>query len=99
MMRSTIVLFMMIVSLLLQPDRGFAAGQDDSEAQDTPSEKDLCLLYVSQCGTAVLSLQDKITRLQEAIAKGTKVYTPEELERLRQKLVEANKRLDLFFDQ
>jgi hypothetical protein len=99
MKRSSLVLFMMIASLLLQPVRGFTAEQDDNDAQDKPSEKDLCLLYVSQCGTTVQSLQDKITRLQEEIAKGTKVYTPEELELLRQKLEEANKRLDLFFDK
>jgi hypothetical protein len=70
MKRLSIVAFMMIASLMLQPVRGFTAEQDDNDAQEKPSEKDLCLLYLSQCGTTVQSLQDKITRLQGG-AQGT----------------------------
>jgi hypothetical protein len=84
---------------MLQSGRGFAVEQDESNSAGKPSEKDLCLLYLSQCGLQVQSLQDKITRLQEEIAKGTRVYTLEELRMLREKLEEVNRRLDLFFDK
>jgi len=99
MNRLSIVVFIVLTSLMVLPVVGLAGDQGEFEQQEKPPEKDMCALYASQCGTTAQSLQDKITRLQEAIEKGTKVYTPEEIRMLEQKLREANRRLDLFFDQ
>lgn len=99
MKRLSVITVVAIAALLLQPVGGRAGEEDETEPQENAAQKDLCLLYLSQCGTTVQSLQDKITRLQEEIAKGKKVYTPQELRLLKQRLEEANRRLDLFFDR
>jgi len=99
MNRLTFIVCVVIACLMLQPARGFAVEQDESNSPGKASEKELCLLYLNQCGLQVQSLQDKITKLQEEIAKGTRVYTLEELRMLREKLEEVNRRLDLFFDK
>ena len=99
MNRLSIIVAVLGALLILPSVGGLAADKDDYDAQEKPPEKDMCALYASQCGTTAQSIQDKITRLQEAIAKGTKVYSPEEIRMLEQKLREANRRLDLFFDK
>lgn len=66
-----------------------------SEDSDVAGKKDLCVLIAVECGHSAQSIQDRIERLKEAIAKGTAVYTPEELRSLKQKLDEVNKTLDL----
>ena len=97
MKRMSIIVCAVIAGLMLQPVRGVAVEQDEAGASEKAPEKELCLLYMSQCGQQVQSLQDKVTRLQEEIARGTKVYTVEELRILKEKLEEVNRRLDLFF--
>jgi hypothetical protein len=99
MKRLSFIVFVVVAGLMMQPATGIPGDQDEFEPPEKAQEKDLCLLYASQCGTQVQSLQDKIYRLQEEIEKGTKVYTVEELRRLKHKLEEANRRLDLFFDE
>lgn len=99
MKRLSFIVCVVITCLMLQPVRGLVADQDEFDTPGKASEKDLCLLYLVQCGLQVQSLQDKVTRLQEEIAKGTKVYTVEELRLLKEKLEEVNRRLDLFFDR
>lgn len=68
----------------------FSEGDDDAVKQ----KKDECLLIAKDCGNSAQSVQDKIEKLKEEIAKGTVVYTPEELQVLKQKLEEVNKILD-----
>jgi len=58
------------------------------------SEKDLCLLYSEMCANRALTIQEKIAKLNREIAKGTQVYTKAELQRLQDKLEEAEKLLD-----
>lgn len=53
------------------------------------SGKDLCLLYSQNCPNQSLSYQEKIARFKEEINKGTEVYTAAELQRLNDKLQEA----------
>ena len=65
-------------------------GDDDAARQ-----KDQCVLIARECGSSVQSIQDKIERLQEEIAKGTAVYTPDDLNLLKQRLDEVNKVLDM----
>lgn len=67
----------------------FAADQTK-----TKSTKDECLLASKECATQVDSIQQKMKRLQTEINKGTKVYTPEELKKLGEKLDETDKMLD-----
>lgn len=50
--------------------------------------KDLCLLDTSQC-SSLYDLPEKVARLRKAIESGTKVYTPEEVERLKRRLEDA----------
>ena len=68
-----------------------SAEEDDTARK---KEKDECLLITRECGFSAQSIQDKIERLKEEIAKGTTVYTPEELRTLKTKLEEVNKILD-----
>jgi len=63
-------------------------------AQQTPAEKDQCLLTAKACATQVDSIQQRIKKLDQAIKEGKKVYTPEELKKLQDKLDETNKMLD-----
>ena len=85
---------MMLVTLVLVAAMGRVLPALSEEGDDT-DKKDLCVLISVECGHSVQSIQDKIERLKEAIAKGTAVYTPEELRSLKQKLDEVNKTLDL----
>jgi hypothetical protein len=56
--------------------------------------KDACLLNSQNCPCQMMSLQQKIARLNAEIGKGTKVYTPDELRKLGNKLYEAELMLD-----
>lgn len=60
----------------------FAAGQAEG--------KNDCLLYGKNCPNVVDSLPERIAKLKTEIAKGEKVYTPEELKLLERKLKEDN---------
>jgi chaperonin cofactor prefoldin len=57
-------------------------------------QKDDCILNAKGCGDQAMSIQTKIDRLKQEIDKGTKVYTPQELQRLKHKLEDANDVLD-----
>lgn len=59
-------------------------------AETTKSEKDECLLLSKNCATEVDSLQKKVKKLQTEIKKGTKVYSPDELKTLEDKLKDVN---------
>ena len=66
-------------------------------AEDKPmtsEQKDECLLISKDCRNASLTIQEKIKKLQDEIAKGEKVYTPAELKKLEDKLKEAENLLD-----
>lgn len=52
--------------------------------------KNECLTISKNCKDEVDSIQQKITKLNAEIKKGTKVYTPEELKALHQKLKDIN---------
>lgn len=67
--------------------------------EEDGGQKDECLLIARNCGTSARSVQDKVERLQEEIEKGKRVYTPEELRQLKQKLDEVEKVLDFLGDQ
>ncbi len=54
------------------------------------ANKDECLLVAMNCPKD-MTIQEKIDRLQGEIAKGTSVYTPEELNTLKHELNDAYK--------
>jgi anti-sigma28 factor (negative regulator of flagellin synthesis) len=56
---------------------------------DNSSQKDECLLLAMNCAGEVDSINQRIERLNNEIAKGTAVYTVDELKLLRNKLDEA----------
>jgi hypothetical protein len=60
----------------------FADGQAEG--------KNDCLVYGKNCPNAVDSLPERIAKLKTEIAKGEKVYTPEELKLLERRLKEDN---------
>jgi hypothetical protein len=60
----------------------FAASQAEG--------KNDCLVYGKNCQNAVDSLPERIAKLKTEIAKGTKVYTAEELKLLERRLKEDN---------
>jgi cob(I)alamin adenosyltransferase len=62
--------------------------------QKGAAEKDLCLLYSQNCAYQAESIQEKIAHLQAEIAKGTRVYSQEEIKRLEEKLKEAEDLLE-----
>jgi len=55
-----------------------------------PEWKDDCLLYGKNCPNVLDSLPERIIKLNKEIAKGEKVYTSEELNKLKRKLKEDN---------
>lgn len=58
-------------------------------SQMTQAEKDECLLASRNCMNQVDDIQKRIKKLDKEIQKGTRVYTPEELKKLQDKLTET----------
>ena len=62
-------------------------------AQMTKAEKDECLLASKNCLNQVDDIFKRIHKLDKEIKKGTKVYTPQELKKLQDKLSETSETL------
>lgn len=56
--------------------------------------KNECLLVAQNCGTEVDSIQERISRLREEIAKGSDVYSADELKVLNNELMRKNNLLN-----
>jgi len=78
---------MMLYAAPVRSDEWSPAGVQE----ETGATKDECLLVAMNCAGRVDSIQQRIDRLEKEIAKGTDVYTADELRVLNQKLDEANK--------
>jgi hypothetical protein len=63
-------------------------------SQMTQAQKDECLLASKNCITQVDDIYKRMHKLDKEIKKGTKVYTPAELNKLQQKLKETQELLD-----
>ena len=63
-------------------------------SQMTSEQKNECLLASKNCTNQVDDIYKRIHKLDREIRKGTKVYTPEELKRLQDKLTETQELLD-----
>uniref|UniRef100_C6DZR0 Uncharacterized protein n=1 Tax=Geobacter sp. (strain M21) TaxID=443144 RepID=C6DZR0_GEOSM len=62
-------------------------------SQTTEAQKNECLLASKNCTNQVDDIYKRMQRLDREIKKGTKVYSPEELKQLQQKLTEAQELL------
>ncbi len=62
-------------------------------AQPTQSQKNECLLASKNCTDQVDDIYKRMQRLDREIQKGTKVYSPQELKKLQQKLTETQELL------
>lgn len=59
-------------------------------AQTSPSEKDQCLLASKNCTDQVDDIYKRMHKLNKEIKKGSKVYSPTELQKLKEKLQETD---------
>ena len=64
-----------------------------ASAQTTEAQKNECLLASRNCTSQVDDIYKRIQKLDREIKKGTKVYTPQELKQLQQKLTETQELL------
>lgn len=80
MKKITVSIFAVAVALVALP----------AFASVPPEGKDDCLLYGKNCPNALDSLPERIIKLKNEIAKGEKVYTAEELNKLKRMLKNDN---------
>ena len=69
-------------------------SMDRMMGQGQQGQKNECLLVARNCGDQVDSIQERIQRLQGEIARGTDVYTTDELKHLNDKLEDATRTLE-----
>jgi hypothetical protein len=82
---------LMILAVPALADEG-SMGKMLEQGQQT--DKNECLLVAVNCGNQVDSIQERIDRIKGEIARGSDVYTADELRRLNRQLDEANKILE-----
>jgi len=85
MKRVALLAFAMMMAGAVSSFAGSGTGSD---------QRDECLVAMRNCANQVDTIQEKISRLQTEINKGTKVYTPQELNTLKMKLNEEQKLMD-----
>jgi hypothetical protein len=90
MRRLTTILTVLAASLLFTGST-LTAAEEEYGAKEG---KDECLLVAMNCEQSVDSIQMRIERLNNEIAKGTAVYTVDELNILKKKLDDIYKDLD-----
>ena len=78
-----------IITLVVASGLIALAGPISAAEQKNTNEKELCVLYASDCANKVYNLQNKISKIQNELAKGTTVYNAEEIKKLKDKLKEA----------
>jgi hypothetical protein len=86
MRKSRAIFSMLAASLILS-----ALPVLSAEPMNTGASKDECLLVAMNCRDSVDSIQQRIDRLSKEIAKGSAVYSAEELGRLNSKLNDATR--------
>jgi hypothetical protein len=92
MRRIASVLTILSASVLLT---GSTLMADERMEYNTPvNGKDVCLLTAMNCANEVDSIQMRIERLNNEIAKGTDVYTSEELKVLQNELQDNIRNLE-----
>lgn len=64
------------------------------EAVEEQGQRDECLLVAMNCENNVDTIQQRLERLSKEIAKGTDVYTQDELNILNRKLADTERLLE-----
>ena len=94
---SIIAASMLFSAIPVLADEGNMGSTGSQVPQVQQGQKDECLLVAINCGSRVTdstdSIQHRINRLNREIGRGTDVYTPEELEKLREQRDEYNMEL------
>ena len=100
MRRISIVLSMLLASVLFSAVPLLAAGEmmEQGGQPEQSMQKDECLLVARNCGDEVDSIQQRIDKLNAEIAKGAAVYTPEELQTLKNKLNDAYEKMNNMYE-
>jgi len=62
-------------------------------SQPSQAEKDECMLAAKNCTDQVDDIYKRMHRLDKEVKKGKKVYTPDELKKLHDKLAETQELL------
>jgi hypothetical protein len=89
----TIFVAALAASLFLSAMPAFSA-EDTMWEENQGLKKDVCLLFAMNCQDNTYMILQRIDLLQREIAKGTTVYSPAELDILRQKLDDASRALE-----
>jgi len=87
------IIFMMIAASVM-----LASASVYANDTTTNTQKDECVLASKECKGIVDSIQKKAEKLKAEIEKGTKVYTTEEINKLKEKLKEAEAILDNYLN-
>jgi hypothetical protein len=82
---------LMIVAVPVLAEEGSVMQRMEPAEQGVKNE---CLLVAKNCGDQRDTIMERIDRIQNEIKKGTDVYTNEELNRLQDKLDDANRTLN-----
>jgi ABC-type oligopeptide transport system substrate-binding subunit len=92
MKKISMLISVLIATLSLYAYAMPTSANDSSMGSMQPQlnqQKDECMLVAMNCGNETLSLQQTIDRLNREIKKGSAVYSPWELSKLRKKLNDA----------
>lgn len=87
------------VTLLFTSGSVYSDETGATESSVQRQQKDECLLLAIKCGTSIVSIQDKIEKLKDEIAKGKTAYTAEELNKLKKQLEDVSKTLDYLLER
>lgn len=93
-----IAIFLMVMAIIVTAPAKSALSAEpanQSGASSESSQKDECLLILKNCEMQAESLKQRIQRLDNEIAKGTKVYSYEDLTKLKNMLNDALQTLQL----
>jgi len=82
---------LMILAVPALADEG---AMDRMMEQGQQVDKNECLLVAVNCGNQMDTIQQRIERIRGEIARGSDVYSNDELRRLNRQLEEANKALE-----
>ncbi|TWJ33563.1 hypothetical protein [Geobacter argillaceus] len=88
MRRSACLIFAVAVSLVI-----VASPLMSAETAIEPQAREECLLLARNCVDDIYTVQQRIERLRKEIEKGTEVYTPAELLKLKDALADAYRKL------
>jgi hypothetical protein len=94
MRKSGTIFSMLAASMILSAMPGLSAVTVEQGAS-----RDECLLVAMNCRDSVDSIQQRIDRLSKEIAKGTAVYSADELNRLNSKLNDAKRLFLMILDE